>query len=135
MNTRRERGSADPGAALLTLPPELRSIRTARRFVGEHCRLAGFSAQRCDDALLLASELVTNAVLHGRSEVCVEVAARGDVLRVSVLDENSRHPARVAEDPNALDGRGLALVEALSERWGVEDRPLGKAFWFELVRA
>ena len=135
MNTRRDRGSPGTGAALLTLPPELRSIRTARLFVGEHCRLAGLSPERCDDALLLASELVTNAVLHGRSEVCVEVEERGAVLRVSVLDENSRHPAPVAEDPDALDGRGLALVEALSQRWGVEDRPLGKAVWFELARA
>jgi anti-sigma regulatory factor (Ser/Thr protein kinase) len=135
VNTRRERGSADPGAVLLTLPPELRSVRTARQFVGERCRLAGLSAERRDDALLLASELVTNAVLHGRSEVCVEVEERGAVLRVSVLDENSRHPAPVAEDADALDGRGLALVEALSQRWGVEDRPLGKAVWFELARA
>ena len=134
MNTRRDRGPGSSGAALLTLPPELRSIRTARQFVGERCRQAGLSPERCDDALLLASELVTNAVLHGRSEVCVEVETLGAVVRVSVFDENSRHPAPVAQDPDALDGRGLALVEALAERWGVEDRPLGKAVWFELAR-
>ncbi len=37
------------------------------------------------------------------------------------------------EDPDALDGRGLALVDALSEQWGVEDRPLGKAVWFDVA--
>ena len=134
MSTRRDRGPGRAGAVLLTLPPERRSIRTARSFVGERCRAARLSPERCDDALLLASELVTNAVLHGRSDVCVEVEERGAVVRISVFDENSRHPAPVAEDPDALDGRGLALVEALAERWGVEDRPLGKAVWFEVVR-
>lgn len=120
---------------LLTLPAELRSIRAARRFVGERCEAADLSEERCDDALLLTSELVTNAILHGRSEVCVEVQERGPLLRISVFDENSRHPQPVDEDPNALDGRGLALVDALAQRWGVEDRRLGKAVWFELARS
>lgn len=134
VNTRRDHGLGAPGTAVLTLPPELRSIRTARRFVGERCRAAGLSPERCDDVLLLTSELVTNAVLHGRSEVGLEVEEFGAVVRVTVFDENSRHPAAVAEDPDALDGRGLALVEALAARWGVQDRPLGKVVWFELGR-
>ena len=133
MNTRRGRGPGTPGAAVLTVPPELRSVRVARQFVREHCGAAGLSAERCDDALLITSELVTNAILHGRSEVSVEVEELGRLLRISVLDENSRHPKPVTDDPDALDGRGLALVEALAERWGVEDLPLGKAVWFELV--
>jgi hypothetical protein len=77
---------------------------------------------------------VTNAVLHGRSEVCVEVEVLDAVVRIAVFDENSRHPSPVSEDPNALDGRGLALVDAVASSWGVEDRPLGKAVWFELPR-
>jgi anti-sigma regulatory factor (Ser/Thr protein kinase) len=89
--------------------------------------------------MLLLSELVTNAVLHGRSEVCVEVdgaaGVDGGVVRISVLDENSRHPVQVAQDPDALDGRGLALVQAVADRWGVEQRPMGKAVWFELALA
>lgn len=131
MNARRDDGA---DARLLTLPPDLRSIRAAREFVARWCASAGLSPERCDDALLLTSELVTNAVLHGRSEVCVEVEELQGLFRISVFDENSRHPAAVAEDPDALDGRGLALVEALAERWGVEDRRLGKAVWFELAR-
>ena len=133
MNSRRERGPGAPGVAFLTVPPELRSVRAARLFVREHCHSAGLSVERCDDALLITSELVTNAVLHGRSEVSVEVEALGRLLRISVFDENSRHPKPVSDDPDALDGRGLALVDALAERWGVEDRPMGKAVWFELV--
>lgn len=108
-------------------------MRTARRFVSERCTAAGLSRQSRDDALLITSELVTNAVLHGRSEVCLEVEASTALLRVSVLDENSRHPVAVVEDPDALDGRGLALVSALAVRWGVQERALGKAVWFEVV--
>lgn len=117
---------------VLRLPPALSSVRAARRFVADECARRGMSPERTDDALLLTSELVTNAVLHGRSEVSLEVEG-GAVMRVSVVDENSRHPAPVSEDPDALDGRGLALVEALASRWGVQDRALGKAVWFELA--
>jgi anti-sigma regulatory factor (Ser/Thr protein kinase) len=118
----------------LTLPPDLSSVGAARAFVAERCARAQLSGQRCDDALLLTSELVTNAVLHGRSEVCVEVEVLRATVRISVFDENSRHPSPVSEDPDALDGRGLALVDAVAERWGVDDRPMGKAVWFELGR-
>ena len=132
MNASRDRGSGPPRPAVLTLPPELPSVRAARRFVQDRCGDLGLSAVRCDDALLLTSELVTNAVLHGRSEVCVEVDGSRDSIRISVLDENSRHPAIVREDHDALDGRGLALVDAVATRWGVDDRPMGKSVWFEL---
>ncbi len=128
--------SADrPGGgrpSVLSLGAELRSVRAARRFVQEHCRVLALSDALCDDALLLTSELVTNAVLHGRSEVCVEVGVADGRVRVAVVDENSRRPAPVPEDPDALDGRGLALVDALADRWGVEERSGGKAVWFEL---
>ena len=128
----RRSGAGRPRPALLTLPAELVSVRAARRFVRQQCLALRLAAQRCDDAVLLTSELVTNAVLHGRSEVCVEVSGSGDGMRVAVLDENSRRPVMVAEDPDALDGRGLALVQAVADRWGVEERPIGKAVWFEL---
>jgi anti-sigma regulatory factor (Ser/Thr protein kinase) len=119
---------------LLSLAPELTSVRTARRFVGTICAEARWSGPRTDDALLLTSELVTNAVLHGRSQVTLEVDVDAGRLHVSVVDENSRRPWPVPEDPNALDGRGLALVDAVADSWGVEDRPMGKAVWFDLVR-
>ena len=116
----------------LTLPATLTSVRRARRFVRVHCAEIGVSVDVCDEVLLLASELVTNAVLHGRSDVCVEVGVVGRALRVAVLDDNSRRPAPVPQDPDALDGRGLALVAALASSWGVDDEVEGKAVWFEL---
>ncbi len=127
-------GGGRPRPALVSLPADLGSVRDARRFVLQACLELGLSRARCDDVLLLTSELVTNAVLHGRSDVCVEVGWARDGIRVAVLDENSRRPVMVQEDPDALDGRGLALVQAVSDRWGVEERPIGKAVWFELAR-
>lgn len=118
---------------MLTLPAALQSVRLARRFVRDHCDGHQLPVGLCDDAVLLTSELVSNAVLHGRSQVQLQVSRKGRFLHVSVHDENSRHPARVREDPNALDGRGLALVAALASAWGVQDDPTGKAVWFELV--
>ena len=131
MSAARSSGPHQP--AVLSLPPDLHSVRAARQFVLGRCAPLQLSPERRDDALLLTSELVTNAVIHGRSEVCVEVREEGGVVRIAVLDENSRRPVAVVEDPDALDGRGLALVEAVADRWGVEQRPMGKAVWFELL--
>ena len=118
---------------MLTLPAALHSVRLARTFMRQHCAEHRLPDGVCDDAVLLISELVSNAVLHGRSEVQLWVGRKGRCLHVSVHDENSRHPARVREDPDALDGRGLALVAELASAWGVQDDPTGKAVWFELV--
>ena len=116
----------------LTLPATLTSVRRARRFVSQHCGSFGMTEDGCQEVLLLTSELVTNAILHGRSEVRIEVACVDFHVRVTVHDENSRKPVMVAEDPDALDGRGIALVAALSSAWGVDEEPSGKSVWFEL---
>ena len=116
----------------LTLPPSVQSVPKARHFLRAECAANGVPPGVLDDAALLISELVTNAVLHGRSEVRLDVERRPRRLRVSVHDENSRHPHPVPDDPDALDGRGLALVAALAASWGVLDEAIGKAVWFEL---
>jgi anti-sigma regulatory factor (Ser/Thr protein kinase) len=126
-------GSAAP-AAVLVLPQDLAAVSSARRFVKQHCQAMGFNSDACDTAVLLTSETVTNAFIHGRSEARIRVHARPDRLLVEVADENSRHPKRVGHDNDALDGRGLAIIELLAARWGVIDDSYGKTVWFE-VRA
>ena len=123
--------TAEPTPPAVTLPATLTSVRRARGFVREQCASFKLTDPVRDQVLLLASELVTNAILHGRSEVRVEVACVDFHVRVTAHDENSRHPVVVSQDPDALDGRGLALVDALSSAWGVEEEPGGKAVWFE----
>lgn len=118
----------------LVLASDLSTVGVAREFVRRHCHALGFDADACDTAVLLASETVTNAFTHGRSDARVTVVGSAGVLLVEVADDNSRHPERRAQDPDALDGRGLSIVEMLAARWGVRDDPFGKTVWFE-VRA
>jgi anti-sigma regulatory factor (Ser/Thr protein kinase) len=133
---RRGADGAD-GADTVVLPADPASTRGGRRHVAARCREHQVPQGVADEAVLITSELVTNAVLHGRSAVAVTVVvtttAAGGVLRVAVDDDNSRHPAVKEEDAAALDGRGLHIVDALADRWGVSDRGVGKTVWFEIV--
>ena len=78
---------------------------------------------------------MTNAIVHGRSEVrlhtSVDPARRA--IRIEVGDDNSRHPRMQPADDGALDGRGLFIVDLLATRWGVRDDEAGKVVWLELV--
>lgn len=95
--------------------------------------LAGSTlAHRLADAELALSELVTNAVLHGRDTLSVRlVLAHGD-LRAEVRDASPVSPSFSMLDPTAVTGRGLLLISALCDRWGVEPSVPGKVVWFEL---
>jgi two-component sensor histidine kinase len=86
-----------------------------------------------DIARLLVSELVTNAVIHGRSSPRLDVgAAASGALYVGVGDDDSRYPVVQGDDDGSLGCRGLRLLELLASRWGVRDDPPGKVVWFEL---
>jgi anti-sigma regulatory factor (Ser/Thr protein kinase) len=124
-------GGGDGGA--LVLAPDPASVGAARRFVADNCSNGSTAEDLRDTAVLLVSELVTNAFAHGRSEVRISVAASSGRVRVEVSDDNSRHPRVVEQDPDALDGQGLAIVDLLSSRWGVSDDRYGKTVWFDLV--
>jgi anti-sigma regulatory factor (Ser/Thr protein kinase) len=84
-------------------------------------------------AVLLVSELVTNAVRHAGSTLTVAVAIGRAAVRVEVRDRSPRLPA-LRESTGGDDewGRGLVLVDALASRWGAERLPSGKRVWFEL---
>lgn len=86
--------------------------------------------------VLLANELVTNAILHTEADfdVVVDIAERR--VRVEVRDRSDRAPTPRASAPDSVAGRGLALIEALAADWGVEEIPDdGKAVWFEVRSA
>lgn len=101
--------------------------------------LAAWKAtDRCDDVLLCVSELATNALLHGVPpnrcfRLCLALAPDG-VLRVEVHDSGPgeiRAPAAVEPGPDEERGRGLFLVAALADKWGVRERDPGKVVWCE----
>lgn len=118
--------------AAIVLIPETSSVRRARAFVMHHCKVAGVSPDACDTVALLTSETVTNAFIHGRSEARLRLLARLGRIRVEVGDDNARHPQRASRNDDALDGRGLDILDLLSADWGVLDEPAGKVVWFEV---
>lgn len=120
--------------ATLELAPAPESARRARTFIVDFCTAAGLPDEVCHTASLLTSELVTNAILHGRTSATLHAHHPGDCLRVSVRDDSPRLP-QVGDSPSLADsegGRGLAIVSMLAPRWGIEAVESGKAVWFEL---
>ena len=101
--------------------------RALGRFLDDSC-----VADRAYDAQLAVSELVTNAVLHGRRPICMRVEVTDECVRVEVVDGSPISPSFSMLDPTALTGRGLMLISDAADRWGVEPLPDGKAVWFEL---
>ena len=125
--------------AAAAFEPEPTAVAAARRFVRETLnswQLSGRDDLMVDDAVLLTSELVTNAVVHAGTGVELTCRLNGAAVEVSVLD---RHPARMIPDPpsggaeaDRPNGRGLLLPGALSSSWGVTYAPTAKVVWFRL---
>ena len=118
--------------ASLELPPDHTAAARARHFVAATLREWG-----CDnavvDAELLVSELVTNAVLHARSQATVSVERDGHgVLRVAVCDASPAPPRLRDYGPDSVTGRGMLLVDRIAHRWGVDVSGTGKCVWFEV---
>ncbi|HUZ44879.1 MAG TPA: ATP-binding protein [Acidimicrobiales bacterium] len=115
---------------VLDLAPELSSVRSARNWVADV--LSGQPKERSDAAVLLTSELVTNAVLYAAGPIRISVLVTSRHIRIEVCDSSSVVPLPKAYDAEALTGRGLDLVGSLSDAWGVDRQDAGKAVWFEI---
>lgn len=108
------------------------SLRALRRWVSTHATAA---PQALDDLILATSELATNVERHARGWLTVDLAEVGDRLVVAVTDpavDRFPEPRSVAADQ--VSGRGLLVVAAVSELWGVVARPTSKTVWAALSR-
>ncbi|MGH3264444.1 MAG: ATP-binding protein, partial [Trebonia sp.] len=88
----------------------------------------------CLEAEMVTTELVTNAVLHGEPPISLELVYHDDLLRIAVADYSSAPPVPGRPQPDAMTGRGLALVAAVSAQWGVvppHGSASGKQVWAE----
>ena len=93
-------------------PAAARAI--VRRTLASHARV--------DDAALIASELVTNAVRHGRAPVRLAIASDGHAVRITVSQRaGTSRPQRLALDPSRPGGQGLRIVDALADAWGWDE--------------
>jgi anti-sigma regulatory factor (Ser/Thr protein kinase) len=86
-----------------------------------------------ESARLLVSELVVNAVIHARTEARLSLAFDGELLHVEVADGSTVRPRRRDYSPTATTGRGLMILDAVADRWGVEMGPDSKTVWFDLA--
>ncbi|MFF0064008.1 SpoIIE family protein phosphatase [Streptomyces sp. NPDC005279] len=133
----RTRSSVITARAAASFDPVGRSVATARAFVRDTLQGWGY-ADVVDDAVVLTSELVTNAVVHAGTSADVLCLRTEDGVRVEVAD---RYPEREIPiqgtglslgSPDRENGRGLLLCAALASRWGVEYTPTYKQVWFQL---
>ncbi|WP_062650900.1 SpoIIE family protein phosphatase [Streptomyces maremycinicus] len=133
----RPRSSVITARAAASFEPVGRSVATARAFVRDTLQGWGF-ADIIDDAVVLTSELVTNAVVHAGTHADVLCLRSADGVRVEVSD---RYPEReiplqgslaTMGSPDREGGRGLQLCAAIAGRWGVEYTPTHKQVWFQL---
>ncbi|MFP3987778.1 ATP-binding protein [Streptomyces sp. E11-3] len=118
-----------------TYTPHPKSVPALRRRVAERVTTWGHP-EVAGDAALLASELSTNALLHGslRDRLFrVELFLTRNTLRVAVTDPKGEHPPSPRQ-PGRDDqfGRGLLIVGTLAARWNVESLAVGKTVWAEL---
>jgi anti-sigma regulatory factor (Ser/Thr protein kinase) len=118
-------------AVVAVLPPRAASAALARELVTERCAAWGFSSL-CDDIALVVTELVANAVRHAGTEIEISVAEIEHGVRLEVRDGSTRPLRPRAALSSDEGGRGLLLVDALSNRYGVLGEPEGKRVWVEL---
>src|SRR5882762_1780145 len=104
-----------------------RARQAARDYLSDHC-----PAEVVDTVALLVTELVTNAVIHARTELQLIIDVDSGCVGVRVTDAATSLPAVRGHDRDDMTGRGLTLVDTLATEWGVEPRANGKVVWCNL---
>jgi anti-sigma regulatory factor (Ser/Thr protein kinase) len=118
----------DTPFAEVRLPADLSAARHARSFL--RSSLCAHQTRVLDRALLLLSELAVNAVEHGAPPVTATLDCEGvDGVRLAVHDGSATRPVLHQVGPEAESGRGVNLVQVLSEDWGVDLDASGKTVW------
>ncbi len=130
-----ERVASENITARISLPHDASAPALARQFIDEH--RDHLDPSLIEDAQLLVTEIVTNAVRHGRPQIVVELRLEPPALGIAVADAGAHMPDRPAVmpvDPAATGGRGLGIVDALATQWGVipGDGAAGKIVWFDI---
>jgi anti-sigma regulatory factor (Ser/Thr protein kinase) len=113
----------------VVLEAEPVSPSIARDFVSEHLA-AHQLPELVEDMRLVVSELATNAVAHAQTAFLVTLSMADERVRVAIQDGSTATPVRLTPDPMALGGRGLMIVEVLSQEWGTTTDAAGlKSVW------
>jgi anti-sigma regulatory factor (Ser/Thr protein kinase) len=133
----RSAGDGEAVRALLRLPGRPDQVARARRWLSDKL---GRSHPLHDDCVLLASEIMTNAVVHSRTGAggcfTLGLTLSDKRVHVSVRDEGSAlPPCARATAADEVSGRGLPMLDALARRWGLVREDGMNEVWFELLAA
>ncbi|HET6549665.1 MAG TPA: SpoIIE family protein phosphatase, partial [Solirubrobacter sp.] len=128
----RTREAPAEATAVFALEPDTGALRAARGFVAETLAGWGLGGELREDALLVAGELVTNAVLHGRPPIELRLRRGARHLLIEVDDGAAAIPRKLRPSPREYHGRGLQLTAAVAERWGARPLREGKSVWCQL---
>ena len=123
------REAADEVTASLPVRPEPGAVQEARAFVAD--RLGGWDTPEglARDAVLLVSELVSNAILHGRPPIELRLRRTPEEVLVEVDDGATVLPRKLRPTPDDEHGRGLVIASLLADRWGTRPLRDGKSVW------
>ncbi len=136
MATAADQGEARPS---VSVPHERTGVRMARHTIADRLAAAGVASEDREDAVLVISELVSNAVKHAaplaNGEITVRWEIRADVLHIEITDGGggTRPRAGVASVTD-LGGRGLDIVRTVSAQWGVLEGEDSVTVWAEVPR-
>lgn len=117
----------------IDVEPELAVLGEIRQSVAAHLRRSGCPAASVGNLVLMANELLTNAIVHGLPPIRLSLAERREVVRLEVHDGGPGRPTRDPGRATGVGGLGFEIVDHLATRWGVDERATGKAVWVELV--
>lgn len=118
--------------ATLRVGTDENDVRECRRFLEHHCRAWNCEDSVVADAFVVVSELVSNAIRHAQTPSEVRLRFDRGVLRIEVLDGVITMPQPRQPEGAEASGRGLMLIAALADAWGVDPHPDGKLVWAEI---
>jgi anti-sigma regulatory factor (Ser/Thr protein kinase) len=118
--------------AQMQIPPVSTGIGAARRFTRDQLKIWGLGSL-ADNAILMISELVTNAILHGGEGALLTLMVVDMKIRAEVRDSSPALPVVRSYSETATTGRGMVIVDALAADWGTYAVDGGKVVWFELT--
>jgi anti-sigma regulatory factor (Ser/Thr protein kinase) len=121
-----------PHTAVLEVPPEPSALRTARAFTDSTLRGWSLAGEVVDDAALILSELLTNAIVHGAPPIRIRLRRTRGELAIEVDDGASAMPRKLRTTPEDEHGRGLSIVAHLGSRWAARPCGHGKTVWSTL---
>jgi serine phosphatase RsbU (regulator of sigma subunit)/anti-sigma regulatory factor (Ser/Thr protein kinase) len=122
----------EPPSALLSIDDDVRAVHQARAFTRTTLAALALPETLARDAILLVSEMVTNAIVHGRAPIQLRLRRARAQLLIEVSDTATAVPRKLRPTSNDVHGRGLQLVAMMADEWGTRPIRDGKSVWCAL---